>query len=493
MISSIGKIDQRMLATIHRHGMFKAGDVAGVAVSGGADSVALLLLMQELRETLGIRLLVLHFNHELRGAESDEDERFVEELARTLGMEFFAARENVAARAREAGSNLEDAARKYRYGFFGRLVSEGRITRVCVGHTADDQAETVLAKIIRGTGPAGLAGIYPVAGHVVRPQIEIRRAELREFLRGRSQSWREDSSNLDETRLRARIRRRLLPALEEDFQPAIVSHLGKLANLAREDESFWTALAEERFRELVRREGDTFSIVIQDLLMPLDLSAETNNEPRVLAPVTTRIIRRILAELRGDRLGFTNRHIEDVIHLATGSTSGHQIHLPHEIVVEREFEELRFGRRELRRAKKAPLTPSNDSEYQWTILLDDVKEKGVDIPEIGRRIRLKVIDWPALPRDTYDDAVFADWSCIREPLVVRNWHPGDAIRPQGRLRARKLKQLFRERRIGLRERRCWPVLTSAGELVWAKGFPVAQRFLTGEETRKVLVICEEPL
>ena len=206
MISKFGQIDQRVLATIRRHGMLKPGDVAGVAVSGGADSVALLLLLEGLREALGIRLLVLHFNHELRGEESDEDERFVANLAGTLGIEFIAGRENVAARAKEAGSNLEDAARKCRYAFFEEMAREGRVTRVCVGHTADDQAETVLAKIIRGTGPAGLAGIYPVAGNVVRPQIEIRRAELREFLKGQGQSWREDSSNLDETRLRARRR-----------------------------------------------------------------------------------------------------------------------------------------------------------------------------------------------------------------------------------------------------------------------------------------------
>ena len=490
MISQLSQIDQRVLATIRRHEMLKAGDIAGVAVSGGADSVALLLLLEGLRESLGIRLLVLHFNHELRGAESDEDERFVAGLAAVFGLEFIAGRESVAARAKETGSNLEEAARKCRYSFFSRLVKDGRVTRVCVGHTADDQAETILAKIIRGTGLAGLGGIYPVAEHVVRPQIEVRRAELREFLKARGQVWREDSSNFDETRLRARIRRRLLPVLEEDFQPAIVSHLNRLSTLARQDEAFWTALAEERFLELVRRDEDALSIVIQDLMMPLDLGMGSAQDRGVMAPVTTRIIRRILAELRGDRLGFTSRHVEDVLRLATTSTSGHQIHLPHDITVERGFDELRFSRRAPREARK---DSANEAEFQRAIPLDDLIELDVDLPEIGRRIRLKVIDWPAGQRDTYDEAVFADWSCIRAPVVVRNWHPGDAIRPQGRLRDRKLKQLFRERRIALRERRSWPVLTSAGELVWARGFPVAQRFLTGEETRKVLVICEEPL
>ena len=489
MISSMDKIDQRVLATIRTHGMLRPGDVAGVAVSGGADSVALLLLLKGLREALGIRLLVLHFNHELRGEESNNDERFVAELAERLGLESIAGRENVAFQAKASGSNLEDAARKCRYTFFEGLVRAGRVKRVCVGHTADDQAETILAKIIRGTGPAGLAGVYPVAGNIVRPQIGIRRAELREFLKARGQTWREDSSNLDESKLRARIRRRLLPILEEDFQPAIVSHLSQLGTLAREDEWFWAALAEERFCELVRRDGEALSIVIQDLLMPLDLVGGAEQERGVMAPVTTRIIRRILAELKGDRLGFTSRHVEDILRLATTSTSGHQIHLPHGITVERGFDELRFSRRVPRQTGEGSV---GEAEFQRTIPLEGLNELEVELPQIGRRIRLKVIDWPAGQRDTNPEAVFADWSCIRAPVVVRNWLPGDAIRPQGRLRARKLKQLFRERRIALRERRSWPVLTSAGELVWARGFPVAQRFLTGEETRKVLVICEEP-
>ena len=163
-------------------------------------------------------------------------------------------------RGRESNvCNLEDAARKCRYGFFSELIRDGRITRVCVGHTADDQAETVLAKMIRGTGPAGLGGIYPVAEFVTRPLIEIRRAELREFLVSEGQNWREDSTNLDESRLRARIRARLLPQLEQDFQPAIVSHLNNLSALARDDEEFWNALVEQRFSALVSKQKETVS------------------------------------------------------------------------------------------------------------------------------------------------------------------------------------------------------------------------------------------
>ena len=190
--------------------MLRAGDALGVAVSGGADSVALFRLMLELRDALGIGLVVLHFNHQLRGDDAAADQRFVEELAAAHGVPCEVSTQDVRAAARREGWNLEDAARRLRYQFFDQAVAQGR---VAVAHTADDQAETVQAHLVRGTGLTGLAGIHPVVGAIVRPLLEIRRHELREHLAALGQPWREDATNLDTSRLRARIRHRLLPFL----------------------------------------------------------------------------------------------------------------------------------------------------------------------------------------------------------------------------------------------------------------------------------------
>jgi tRNA(Ile)-lysidine synthase len=486
-------LSQRVLNTVRLHGMFSAGNAVGVAVSGGADSVSLLMLLQDLQSELGIQLTVLHFNHQLRGAESDEDEQFVAALAAQHHLEFIAERQDVAAHSRKTNSNLEDAARKCRYGFFARLVMESRVARVAVAHSSDDLAETVLAKIIRGTGLAGLAGIYPVAGYVVRPLIEIRRAELREFLRERGAAWREDATNLDESRLRARIRARLLPLLERDFQPTIVGQLNNLATLARQDEVFWHVLVEERFQSLVRREKESLQLSVNDLLAPLDFPATVPVGASALKALSTRLVRRILGELKGDLLGFTGRHIEDILHLASASTSGHQVILPFGVSVERCFDELHFLRRSPRDAKPAKKTTVPAPEFQRLLDLNGHAEEAIDIPDIGARLHLKVIDWPSEARDTKREATVADFGCLRPPLVLRNWLPGDAFRPQGRLRTHKLKHLLRERRIALRERRGWPVLTSNGELVWARGFPVAEKYVTDGKTQKALVISEEPI
>src|ERR1700740_1297998 len=193
-----------MLAILKKHGMLRPGTRVGVSVSGGADSVALLLLLLELREKLGIVLGVVHFNHKLRGKASDADERFVAKLAAKHGLEFHSASAEVAKKAKKERANLEDAARRARYDYFRSLVDSGVCARVAVAHTADDQAETVLAHIFRGTGLAGLGGIHRIAGPVVRPLLAIRRSELRRFLRARKQTWREDATNRDTKRMRAR-------------------------------------------------------------------------------------------------------------------------------------------------------------------------------------------------------------------------------------------------------------------------------------------------
>jgi tRNA(Ile)-lysidine synthase len=260
---------RRALGCLQKHEMVRAGDRLGVAVSGGADSVALVFLLLELRDKLGIALSVTHFNHKLRGAASDADEKFVARLAAKHGLAFHVGRADVAGKAKRDRANVEETARRARYGFFAQLIREGHVNGVAVAHTADDQAETVLAHILRGTGLAGLGGIHPVAEHIVRPLIEMRRADLRAYLKSRKQTWREDATNNDTARMRARIRKKLLPLLGKHFQPAVVAHLANLAELAREDETFLNSLTRKRASKIFEKEGDGVRVSAEELLAPV--------------------------------------------------------------------------------------------------------------------------------------------------------------------------------------------------------------------------------
>ena len=491
-------LEQSVLANIRTSRMLSAGNRVGVAVSGGADSVALLRLLVRLRDELGITLAVVHFDHALRGAESEADAAFVAELATTFKLEFAIGREDVRAEAARQGWNLEDAARRLRYAFFDHVVHEGKATHIAVAHTADDQAETLLGHLMRGTGPTGLAGIYPVAGAIVRPLLGTRRESLRDYLRANGQTWREDSTNRDVRRTRARIREQLLPVIEANFSAEIVGHLGELARLAREEGNFWDALVEDRFQALARREGDDVRVAARDMLAPLELQMAAGqnrasrkcNEFGPLRMLTERLVRRLYEEVRGDRRELGANHVEQVMRLASGSSSGHRVELPGGITVRRTFGELIYCRGEVARRNTDDGTAKQASAYEYTVSLPLRRTATVSIPELGKCFRLKVIDWPVTESDTSKDANALDADLLRSPLILRNWRPGDAYRPHGRRHERKLKSMFLAGRVPSGERAAWPVLESDGRVIWAHGMPAAEDFRAKENTRAGVVIEE---
>jgi tRNA(Ile)-lysidine synthase len=270
----------RVLSHIRRQELLRAGDRVGVAVSGGIDSVALLRLLLEMSGELGIVLSVVHFNHKLRGADSDGDEKFVADLAREHDLEFFCDSDDVAEHAADEHISVEAAARELRYGFFRYLLGEdqgpqglkpssstlplrgpngplfhvttnsvAKLVKIATGHTLDDQAETVLMHAVRGTGLRGLAAIHPriavedlgerISGEIVRPLLGNRRRELDKYLLEIGQSWHEDSSNADESFTRNRVRKLLMPLLEKEFNPGVAENLAELAEIARGEEDYW--------------------------------------------------------------------------------------------------------------------------------------------------------------------------------------------------------------------------------------------------------------
>jgi len=484
----------RIIETVERHSMVEPGNFIGIGVSGGSDSIALLRLLAEMRPQLGISLVVLHFHHQLRGAEADKDEAFVAAISNQLGLEFVSDRADVSAEAARNGWNLEDAARRLRYQFFASLADSRKLHRVAVAHTADDQAETVLAHLLRGTGPAGLAGIYPVAGLIIRPLFDLRRMELRDYLNQLQQPWREDLTNQDTTRTRARIRHDLLPLLQRDFEPAAVPRLTRLADFAREEEVFWKAFEQERFAALVSRESSGgISIAVADLLSPIpalaskgrDAGSQSESANPVLA-LTRRLVRRIYLDLHGSVQQLTAQHVANVLHSAMKSQSGSRIELPG-MLVERVFDRLVFSRTS---AGKRTLG-SAGTHFEYSIaLLESPNTVYIAVPEISRGFSLKIVDWSSGSSETIREQGTLDFDKLRWPLILRNWRPGDSYRPYRRRRVRKLKRLLLESRVPVRDRESWPVLTSAGSLVWALGCPVADEFAPRSGTRAGLVIAE---
>ena len=490
--SQRGELAERFSHLLRESGSVRAGQRIGVAVSGGADSVALLCLLLELRERLGIVPSVVHFNHKLRGRASDCDERFVAKLAAEHGLPFFVERENVAARAKKERANLEEAARRSRYAFFERLVVEGQLDRIAVAHTADDQAETVLAHILRGTGLAGLGGIHPEVGPVFRPLLKIRRADLRAYLRSRRQPWREDVTNRDTKRMRARIRHRLMPLLEKEFQRAAVEHLCQLADLAREDDAWLESSAELRLFLSAKEEKGEWHIPLRELLAACGEPGQTKKKEvhwsrQAAEAMSKRMIRGLVKRVKPRCGQLSSSHVDAILHLARQPDSGKSLHLPGGVEVRRERNGLCF--RALDASSPAQPSPSG---YTYPV---DLRSGQAELPlvEHSCALRFRVIDWPPQGRETKGAGAVLDRESLRLPLVVRNWRPGDAVRPLGHQKRHKLSRLLNEAGISRWEKTSWPVLTSGGKIAWTRGLPVAADFAPGSSTRAGVVITEVPL
>ncbi len=488
---SVHPLAQKTGERIQRQSLVQPGDRVGVAVSGGADSVALLRLLLERRLALGIVVSVVHFNHKLRGEESEQDEHFVAQLAKEHKLAFHASGADVRAAALTRGRSLETTARELRHEFFLQLVTpnnEGRseLDKVATAHTLDDQAETVLMRVLRGTGTRGLAGIYPVVdleneeevlGEVLRPLLEVRHQELVEYLNSIHQPWREDSSNRDVKFTRNRVRNMLLPLLEREFNPAVAASLSELAEIARAEEDYWQneiagwmgtsihwtepewALAGQtglvqlqafnpQLQERLREPGPLVMNVTVDLLWLL-------SEP---VAVQRRAVKAI-GELAGVPLEF--KHVEEVLRFAAEEDgSGKRLSLPLGWTVLREPAALSFLTPDPRTQERI------SSDYEYPLALPG----RAIVPEAG--VVIEALQVNPESRQANDDSDHLwDLAQFAGKLVVRNWRPGDRFWPAHTKSPKKIKELLQEHHITGPARKNWPVVVCGDEIVWLRGFP----------------------
>jgi tRNA(Ile)-lysidine synthase len=467
-----GMLD-RVAQFIARHRMFdlgtpQAGQRVGVAVSGGADSVFLLHALRELAPRWNLRLTVIHVEHGIRGPASLADAEFVAHLASTLGLPFQIHHADVPAMP----GNLEQAARNVRQAFYVDLIASRTVDRVATGHTRTDQAETVLYRILRGSGLTGLSGILPATREgLIRPLLEIDRNEIETWLRERGIAWREDETNCDRTYARNRLRHDILPLLRDGFNPRLDAALGHLSTLARDEEAYWES-------ELARHLPPATSH--QPLVLPVSQLTGPSARGR-------RLIRRAMEIVKVDLHGIDFAHVERVIEMA-GSREGHDRMQAPGLDVCRSFDWIRI----------AQAGPTADEVADFSLPLEI--PGSVELPGSGARIVLQVQEKDActqpcvgVPCAKMVDEL--DWQRFYRDkgapsLELRNWRPGDQYRRVGQNKAEKIKFFFQEARVPLWERRDWPIITYAGKIVWARRFGAAAEFATGPQTRSVLQVAE---
>jgi len=421
---------------------FRPGMRVAVAVSGGADSVALLLALMEQAPQQGLVLSVAHVNHQLRAEESDGDEEFVRKLAETHGLPFHVVNRNVLEEARASKQGIEETAREVRYAFFRSLMSAGQVDLVATAHTLDDQAETVLMRLLRGAWTEGLGAIHPVVsfpskGKIVRPLLATSRAEVEAYLKARHQDWREDSSNGDESFTRNHIRHQLLPILLE-YNPRLRENLANLAATARDEEAYWQAELADLLPMIllpgkpVRGGGRSASTLPGETSIAIDAE-----RLRGLHPARRRrVIRAAIGKL-GATIGF--EHTEVLLQMCGSGAdkAPSRLDLPNGVKAERSARELRLS---------VGGTTADFPSYTLPVPGEAMAEG------FGLMFRA------TCPQLSPMDAAF-----IRTPRA------GDRVQLRHSRSPKRIKEVFERMHIAAPERQSWPVVEWRGEIVWMQG------------------------
>ncbi len=467
----------RIANFITRHEMLPPHSRVGVAVSGGADSVFLLHSLRKLAPRWNLQLSVVHIEHGIRGAASKEDAEFVEQLARSFGLPFHIHHADVLA----VDDNQEQAARRIRHCFFAELIVGGVVDRVATGHTRNDQAETVLYRILRGSGLAGLSGILPVTREgIVRPLLELDRAEIESWLRARNIAWREDATNQDRTYARNRLRHEILPLLRDTFNPRLDETLSNMAAVAQDEERYWQDTLVGQFGNLradwqsaQTDAGYEFARRIPSCPTILPTVQLTSASPAV----ARRLIRAAIQAVKGNLRQIDFPHVERILEMARSQEGHDRVQLPG-LDVFRSFEWIRL----------APAGADRARDFAFALEAPGC----VELPGSSARITLQVLEKTDI-RQAHGTLVDElDWQRLHPlggalpSLELRNWRPGDQYQPVGQSKQQKVKFLFQEARVPLWERGNWPIITYNGIIVWTRRFGAAAEFAAGPAARVVL-------
>ena len=462
---------------IRSNKLLEPGEKVLAGVSGGADSTALLLVLDELKEELGIEVTAVHVEHGIRGAESLEDEAFVRELCAKRGIPFMSEHVSVPELRAGSGESLEEAARNARYEAFEKIRIRTGADKTALAHHAGDQTETVLLNLCRGTGLAGLAGMSPLRGRIIRPLLGVTRSDIEQWLESRGQAWRTDSTNLEKEQTRNRMRIDVLPLLEREINPAAARHIREASDIVRAAGEHIEREIDSLEKELVRASGSPhckMTVSCRDIA-GLDEVLQSG------------LIRRMIFRLRGG-VGLkdvSKRHVDSVLSLA-GKGGGKRIALPGGLEALRERDDLCLLIREAgpeRNASRAGVSfPDEDGE----VLFGDLSAKITYLEGEA----LDALKEGPVPEKKYTKWLACD--TINHVICLRTRQPGDYLIINAAGQKKSLSDYMIDEKIPSGQRDFIPVAAAGSHILWVIGYRISYGArVTGETRRAVCIAVKE--
>lgn len=440
---------RKFFETVRKYNMINEGDHIILGVSGGADSLCLLFLLIELQKEVSFRITVVHVEHGIRGEESLKDARFVEQICRQQQVEFHMESVDIRQIAAREHLSVEEAGRKARYDTFERVLSERGANKIAVAHNRNDQAETMLWNMARGSGMNGAAGIRPVRGNIIRPLLECDRTEIEGYLKDRNVIWREDRTNQEMDYTRNVLRGQVFPLLKEKVNAKSPEHFAALGEEIQRTEEYLDKLVNEKLKNILYLEEHGGVLLIEELCKEDDFLKE-------------RMIRQAL-KLSGCPLkDLTRVHVSQICSLLQGQ-SGRQTMLPGGWTVRREFEKLHMEKKTL--------------SYSFT--------EG-KIEEKRAKIRIFPNKNQIIPRKKYTK--WFSYDKISNDFQIRTRQPGDYLIINHLGQKKKLKEYLVEEKVPLCIRNQIPLVARGHEIIWVVGYRISENYKITKETKEIIEI-----
>ncbi|HBF5314580.1 TPA: tRNA lysidine(34) synthetase TilS [Clostridioides difficile] len=456
-------IFDKVLSTINKHNLIQKGDKIVLGLSGGPDSVCLLHVLNRLKKDFNIEIYVAHLNHQIRGIEAQKDALYVSKLCEDMGIVFFVKSINVPKYCENEGLSLEEGARKLRYEMFYEIKDKIKANKIAIGHNLNDQAETVMMRIMRGTGLKGLKGIDYIRDNcIIRPILDVERNEIEEYCEAYNLNPRIDKTNLENIYTRNKIRLDLLPYMKDNFNSNVIESIVRMSNSLKSDNDYIEKEAEAKFREVSNiKEKGFVEINLDDFVCLHDA-------------IKVRVLRNSIKHILGDTNFVDQRHIEDIMSLEDNSKVNKMLTLPRNIFVYRKKDSIILTNEEI---------VNEEIEFYYNVPSNGF----IKIKELKQIIETQVMSIDRYKSMKLDNSSKGfDFNKVKGGIVIRSRRQGDKIKLA--MGSKKVKDLFIDLKIPREERCKIPIITDSEGIICVGDYKISENYKIDENTKEVLKI-----